>query len=83
MIPRIKDFKILDNLKLRIEFDDKYTVIYDVMDDIQNIPSYKDLLQQKDLFQQAKVDTSRTIIYWNDYIDLPSDTLYEYGQKIS
>lgn len=83
MIPRIKDFKVLDNLKLRIEFDDKYTVIYDVMDDIQNIPSYKDLLQQKDLFQQAKVDTSRTIIYWNDYIDLPSDTLYEYGQKIS
>lgn len=83
MIPRIKDFKVLDNLKLRIEFDDKYTVIYDVMDDIQNIPSYKDLLQQKDLFQQAKVDTSRTIIYWNDYIDLPSDMLYEYGQKIS
>lgn len=83
MIPRIKKLETLKDLKLKIEFDDHNVVIYDVMDDVKSIPTYKALLQQKGLFEQACLDSSRTVVYWNDYIDLPSDTLYEYGQKIS
>ena len=29
--------------------------------------------------ENAQLDTSRTCIYWNDRIDLPSDAIYEYG----
>ena len=32
--------------------------------------------------RQVKIDKSRTCVYWNDRIDLPSDTLYEYGVSI-
>ena len=35
------------------------------------------------LFDQVQLDASRTCIYWNDEIDLPSDILYEYGKQIS
>jgi len=81
-IPRIKSLGLLDGLKLQIEFDDGKKVIYEVMDDIKNIPTYSSLVSEKGLFEQAKLDASRTVVYWNDYIDLPSDILYEYGKVI-
>lgn len=83
MLPKIKKVEPLENLKLKIEFDDHCIVIYDVMEDINAIPTYKDLLNKTGLFYQVKVDASRTVVYWNKFIDLPSDTLYEYGEKIS
>lgn len=33
--------------------------------------------------RQVIIDKSRTCVYWNDRIDLPSDTLYEYGVSIA
>lgn len=29
-----------------------------------------------------KIDQSRTFIFWDDEIDLPSDAIYEYGTEI-
>jgi len=34
------------------------------------------------LFFQASLDSSRTVVYWNELVDLPSDTIYEYGEEI-
>ncbi len=34
------------------------------------------------LFQQVQLDPSRTCVYWNEDIDLPSDVLYEYGVEV-
>lgn len=79
MIPRIKSVKPLENYVLLVVFDDGKTVLYDVKDDIQAIPSYEDLKTIGGLFQQVRLDQSRTCIFWNDYIDLPSDAVYEYG----
>lgn len=79
MIPRIKSVKPLENYVLLVVFDDGKTVLYDVKDDIQAIPSYEDLKTICGLFQQVQLDQSRTCIFWNDYIDLPSDAVYEYG----
>lgn len=79
MIPRIKSFIPKENYQLKVTFDDGRTVLYDVMDDIRTIPAFKDLETVCGLFQNAQLDMSRTCIYWNDHIDLPSDTLYEYG----
>ena len=43
MIPRIKKITALDNFILFVEFDDGYKVMYDVKDDIENLPSFRAL----------------------------------------
>ena len=79
MIPRIKSFTPKDKYLLQVTFDDGHTVVYDVMEDIRTLPAFKELETVCGLFQNAQLDTSRTCIFWNDRIDLPSDTIYEYG----
>jgi hypothetical protein len=69
----------MPDYKLRVLFDDGKTVIYNVKEDIETIESYKDLTAVQGLFEQVQLDESRTCVYWNDQIDLPSDTIYEYG----
>ena len=68
---------------LRVVFDDGRKVLYDVKEDIDQIESYRDLETIHGLFNQVQLDPSRTCVYWNDEIDLPSDTLYEYGKAIA
>ncbi len=58
-------------------------ILYDVKDDMGQIESYRDLATIHGLFNQVQLDSSRTCVYWNDEIDLPSDTLYEYGKLIA
>lgn len=79
MIIRIKSLEPLENYKLHVVFDDGKEVIYDVEDDINKIPSYSDLKNIHGLFKQVQLDSSRTCVFWNDYIDLPSDAIYKYG----
>lgn len=76
---RIKKIEPSCDFTLKVEFDDGKRVIYDVKDDINTLPRYDDLIKIVGLFNQVKLDDSRTIVYWNDYIDLPSHALYEYG----
>ncbi|MDO5447664.1 MAG: DUF2442 domain-containing protein [Prevotellaceae bacterium] len=80
MIPRIKALSILEDYVLAVEFDDGYKVMYDVKDDIKTLPTFRALEEVYGLFDQAQVDSSRTCIYWNDEIDLASDSIYEYGK---
>ena len=79
MIPKIKMVEPMPDYKLKVLFDDGKIVIYNVKEDIETIESYKDLATVHGLFQQVQLDESRTCVYWNDQIDLPSDTIYEYG----
>lgn len=82
MIPRIKSIIDRNDYKLEVLFDDGKQVIYDVSDDIKTIECFKDLENIQGLWKQFSLDQSRTCITWNDYIDLPSDTIYEYGTVI-
>ena len=82
MIPKINSLVPLENYKLRVKFDDGKEVIYDVMDDIKNIKDFELLLSVYGLFKQVSIDTSRTCVYWNDRIDLSSDTILEYGKPV-
>ena len=81
MIPRIKEVKPLPDYNLSVTFDDGKSVIYDVKDDIGQIDDYKDLVTVHGLFNHVQLDESRTCVFWNDRIDLPSDTIYEYGEE--
>lgn len=82
MIPRIKELVVEKKYILRIAFDDGRVVLYDVYDDIENISYYKPLAEVDGLFESVKLDESRTIVFWTEDIDLPSDILYEYGKAI-
>lgn len=79
MIPKIKSVKPLENFILHVIFDSGEEVLYNVEEDIQNIPTYEDLKAIDGLFQRVQLDKSRTCAFWNDDIDLPSDIIYEYG----
>ncbi|MCQ2287694.1 MAG: DUF2442 domain-containing protein [Muribaculaceae bacterium] len=80
MIPRIKNITALDDYVLFVEFDDGYKVTYDVKDDINTLPTFRALVDVFGLFKQVQLDSSRTCVYWNDEIDLASDSIYEYGK---
>ncbi|MBR3724996.1 MAG: DUF2442 domain-containing protein [Bacteroidales bacterium] len=78
-LPRIKRIEALPNYRLNIVFDDGREVVYNVSEDIEQIEEFRMLKQIPHLWEQVQVDCSRTCVYWNDRIELPSDTLYEYG----
>ena len=82
MIYRIKELTPMNSYLLRVVFDDGKTVIYDVKEDIDTIPAFKQLQSIQGLFQNVQLDQSRTCVYWNDVVDLPSDSIYEYGKEI-
>lgn len=77
MIPRIETVKPLENYMLYVEFKDGIKGLYNVAEDIEQIPQFEDLKKINGLFKQVQVDESKTCVYWSDMIDLPSDTIYE------
>ena len=83
MIPRIKTLRVMNDYLLGVEFDDGSKVVYDVKDDIQTLPSFRPLSEVYGLFQQARLDSSRACVYWNDEIDLASDSIYQDGVSAS
>ena len=82
MIPRIKHITPLEDYILRVEFDTGEMVLYDVKEDIETIPSFSPLRSVAGLFCRATLDSSRTCVVWTDSIDLPSDTILEYGRRV-
>jgi len=79
MIPRIASVEPQDGYRILVKFDEGRRVIYDVGEDIRQIPAFADLRDIPRLFGTVRLDSSRTVVVWNDEIDLPSDTIYEYG----
>ena len=82
MIPRISRVEPQSDYKLFVVFDSGEKVIYDVSDDISHISDFMILKTEQGLFKNVQLDESRTCVFWSDRVDLPSDTLLEYGQKM-
>lgn len=82
MIPRIKSVTPLENFCLRVSFDDGRECLYDLNEDIETLQGYDDLKYIHGLYEQVQLDESRTCVFWNDYIDLPSDTIYEHSKAL-
>ena len=80
--PRIKHITPLEDYILRVEFDTGEVVLYEVKEDIGAIPSFSPLSSVDGLFYRATLDSSRTCVVWTDSIDLPSDTILEYGRRL-
>lgn len=77
MIPRIEMVKPLENYLLYVVFKDGKKGFYNVLEDIEQIPQFEDLKTINGLFKQVQVDESGTCVFWSDFIDLPSDAIYE------
>ena len=82
MIRRIQRLEVAGGLVLRAKFEDGREVLYDVEEDVREIPDFGPLATVPGLFAQASLDQSRTCVFWNDMIDLPSDVIYEYGTVV-
>lgn len=82
MIHRISAITPLPDYMLSVLFDDGRRVLYDVKDDIKQLPGYDLLETVAGLFEQVQLDESRTCVFWNDEIDLPSHAIYEYGMPV-
>ena len=80
MIKRIQSIHPEEDYILSITFDDGRKVRYDLKEDF-GLPGYDALKNIPGLFQQARLDESRTCVIWSEDIDLPSDILYEYGKS--
>ena len=83
MIKRIRELQPMPDYQLLVRFDDGKQVLYDVKDDIKTLPGYSLLCEVEGLFQNVRLDESRTCIYWTDEIDLSSDAIYEYGEAVA
>ena len=82
MIQRISSIKPLPDFMLSVAFDDGKRVIYDVKEDMRELPGYCLLGEVAGLFQQVQLDESRTCVFWTEDIDLPSHAIYEYGRTV-
>ena len=82
MIQRISSIKPLPDYMLSVAFDDGKQVIYDVKEDMRDLPGYSLLGEVTGLFQQVQLDESRTCVFWTEDIDLPSHAIYEYGRVV-
>ena len=61
-------------------WDDGKDCMYDMNEDICTLEGYSALKEIPGLFDLVQLDESRTCVFWNDYIDLPSDIIYEYAK---
>ena len=72
----------MKDLKLLVSFDDGVLVLYDVSEDVNELKEFLPLRTEIGLFENFQLDESRTCITWSEQIDLPSDTIFEYGRRV-
>lgn len=80
MLYQITDMEILDGYKLRLNFTDGASKVYDMhilLDDPVFSP-----LKDEELFRKAYVDVGGFGVVWNDEIDLASEELYAHGVDV-
>jgi hypothetical protein len=77
MIPKIKKIKFLEEYKIKIDFSNDKSKLYDA----SKLFDKSDFLPLKNLvlFHQGKVDVGGYGIYWNDDIDISEYEVWSNG----
>ena len=70
-----------DNYHLIVEFEDK-TVDYDMSSLFERFDVFKELKEDKQLYQSVRIDFNGEALIWNDHIDLSTDGVWEKGLTI-
>ena len=82
MFFKVTSVKPLDNYILLVSFENGTQKRYDVKPLFNKWDIFKDLVNIPGLFKNVNVDTGGYGIYWNEYIDLSCNELWENGTEI-
>lgn len=78
---KIKAVEPLPDRVLLVSFDDGRKVLFEPTPYL-TIDDYDVFSIAPGLFQCAKIDKSRSAVYWTDFVFVPADLIYESGQIV-
>lgn len=79
---KIKNVYPKDNYILICEFENGIKKKYDIKTLIEEYAIFKNLKQNKDLFNKVIVDRGGYGISWNEEIDLAAEEIWENGEDV-
>ena len=82
MFHKIKNVTPLENYKLRVQFSEGVTKIYDMNQLFDKYKMFVDLKYHSELYYSARVDIGGYGVIWNDDIDISCDELFFNGETI-
>ena len=77
----ITEIKTLNNFEIQATFADGEVVVFDVKTMLEKYPVFHQL-ENKELFDNLKIDGVGYGVSWNDELDLSSDGIYARGKHI-
>lgn len=82
MFHKVKAVNALQNNCLSVQFAEGVTKIYDITPLFSKWVQFKDLQDDRALFESVEVDFGGYGIIWNDELDLSCDELYANGKTV-
>ena len=82
MVHKAKEVTALPDFRLRVQFVEGVTKIYDVKPLFDEIKVFRTFEEQPELFENVKVDAGGYGIVWTDKIDLDCDEIFINGETI-
>ena len=79
MVHRVQEVKTEENLIIEVLFVGGEIKKYDVKNLFSQFPQFKELVNNKALFDKVSVDLGGYGISWNDELDLDAETLWADG----
>lgn len=81
MFHKIKSVAPLSDLRLRVQFANGTTKLYNVSPLTEQFEAFRDL-EKDHLFEDVEVDAGGYGVSWNDDLDLSCDEIWEHGIPI-
>ncbi len=79
---RVKSVGIIDESTLIAQFEEGLCKKYDMNQLAENLPAFRNLLKNKELFSKVHVEGSGFGIVWNDDFDLSCNELWDNGTTV-
>lgn len=79
---KVKEVTPLEDLKLKVVFNNNVSKIYDVKKAMSYYEPFKEFEYNPYLFNQAKVDCGGCAVAWNEEVDITEWELWEMGENI-
>ena len=76
------DVEFLDDVKVKVSFQDGKIILYDLSRMFSKYPQLEELRNNRELFLSGKLDGLGDGIIWNDELDFSAMSIYECGELI-
>lgn len=81
MFYKVKSIQALDNYILCVTFENNVIKYYDLTMIFDRWQEFRELQNNKELFESVKVDVGGYGISWNEYLDLSCNELWNNGKE--